>query len=179
MGILKYDHFQLCTAGYQVRFDMRISGDPLIIKAHDSHISAVKFSPDGQTLLSAGMDNLVKMWSVPGWELGGMLSGHEKSVNVLNLTADGNWLFTASSDRTVRKWNLKRGTELKQLDVKGNSALLSPDEGYLAVMDNPWLKIVNLEKLDEVERFKPFPKRTTAIAFSAQSPYSGSWWSGR
>lgn len=148
---------------------MKITGDPIIIKAHDSHIPAVKFSPDGKTLFSAGMDNLVKLWSVPDWEHIGTLSGHEKSVNVLNMTTDGNWLFTASSDKTVRKWNLKEGTELTQLDVKGKSALLSPDEGYLAVMDNPWLKIVNLEMDESVQRFKPFPKRTTAIAFSMES----------
>ena len=170
MGILKNDRIFFKT-GRQTRFDMRISGDPVIIKAHESHIPDVKFSPDGQTLLSAGMDYLVKLWSVPDWKLLGTLSGHEKSVNVLNLTSDGRWLYTASSDMTVRKWEIKTRTELKQLDVKGKSARLSPDEGYLAVMDNPWVKIISLDKEETIQRFKPFPKRTTALAFSAQSPY--------
>jgi len=147
---------------------MKITGDPLIIKAQDSHINHVKFSLDGRILFSAGMDNLVKLWSVPEWRHSGTLSGHEKSVNVLNLFSDGTRLLTASSDKTIRMWDLKTRCELRQLDVKGSTALLSPDEETLAIIDNPWLKIVNLENTTSVERFKPFQKRTTAIAFSAQ-----------
>lgn len=150
---------------------MKISGDPFIIKAHESHISDIKFSPDGQTLLSAGMDNVVKLWAVPDWGHIGTLSGHEKSVNVLNLCSDGAKLITASSDKTVRIWDLKEGREVRQLDVKGNTALLSPDESYLAVMNNPWLTLVNLKNSDSKERVKPFPKRTTAMGFSSQDQF--------
>jgi len=150
---------------------VKITGDPLIIKAHDSHINAIKFSPDGRILLSAGMDNLVKLWSVPDWKHTGTLSGHEKSVNVLNLFSDGTRLLTTSSDRTIRIWDLKTRCELQQLDIVGSTALLSPDEETLAIIDNPWMKIVNLENTASVERIKPFPKRTIAIAFSTQPQY--------
>jgi len=94
---------------------MKTLKSPITFIAHESHISDVKFSLDGQTLLTAGMDNYVKLWSVPDWTLTRVLSGHEKSVNNLNLTADGTRLITASSDKTIRIWNLDIGSQIRQL----------------------------------------------------------------
>ena len=146
---------------------MKSLKSPTTFIAHESHISDVKFSLDGQTLLTAGMDNYVKMWSVPDWALTRVLSGHKKSVNNLNLTADGTRVITASSDKTIRIWNLDIGSQIRQIvGVKGSRALLSPDDSCLAVVSNPWLTIVKLDEDDACERIKPFPKRTTALAFS-------------
>ncbi|MGB3904652.1 MAG: WD40 repeat domain-containing protein, partial [Anaerolineae bacterium] len=39
--------------------------EPTIIRAHSSHVSDVLFTPDCRTLVSAGMDNTVKLWAVP------------------------------------------------------------------------------------------------------------------
>ena len=63
--------------------------EPTVILAHIGHVSRVLFAPDSRSLLSAGMDNLVKAWSVPSWELLRTYAGHERSVNALALSADG------------------------------------------------------------------------------------------
>ena len=37
------------------------------IVAHSSHVAGVIFSPDSKTVLSCGMDALIKLWSVEDW----------------------------------------------------------------------------------------------------------------
>ncbi|HEY46483.1 MAG TPA: hypothetical protein G4O14_06845, partial [Anaerolineae bacterium] len=39
-----------------------------VILAHENHVMDVLFTSDSKTLLSAGMDNTIKLWSVPSWQ---------------------------------------------------------------------------------------------------------------
>jgi len=39
--------------------------EPTIFEAHSSYVLELLFTHDSQTLVSAGMDNAVKLWSVP------------------------------------------------------------------------------------------------------------------
>ena len=39
--------------------------EPTIFEAHSSYVLELLFTRDSQTLVSAGMDNVVKLWSVP------------------------------------------------------------------------------------------------------------------
>jgi WD40 repeat protein len=139
---------------------------PTVFQAHDSHINDLVFSPDGNFLLSAGMDNRVRLWSVPDWELSLELEGHQKSVNSLSLTARGERLVTASSDRTVREWSLEKGELHRQFAIKGSQARLSPDDRFVLAVDNPWVALMDYESGESRHRFKPFSKRTAAMAFS-------------
>ena len=139
---------------------------PIAFEAHESHINAVTFTPDGGWLLSAGMDNLVRVWSVGDWSPVKTLEGHQKSVNSLSVTSAGDRLITASSDRTVWEWDLAQGVCLRQLDVKGQAAALSPDDRFVAVVDNPRVHLVDAASGNALQQVKPFPKRTTASAFS-------------
>lgn len=59
-----------------------------IFQAHDGHVTQVLFSSDNTALLSAGMDNSVKIWSIVDWELTGVFEGHENSVNAVALNRD-------------------------------------------------------------------------------------------
>lgn len=136
------------------------------IKAHKSHIASVVFTPKSQFLLSAGMDNQVHIWTVGDWRLTKSLVGHENSVNSLSLTSDGQQVLTASTDRTVRFWDIGTGKQVQQFGFKGHTALLSPDDKLIAALDNPWLTLAEFPSGEVINRVKPFPKRTTAYAFS-------------
>jgi WD40 repeat protein len=39
--------------------------EPTIFKAHSSYVLGLLFTHDSRTLVSSGMDNVVKLWSVP------------------------------------------------------------------------------------------------------------------
>jgi len=125
-----------------MRIDENTLKAPITFRAHESYINDIKFSPDGQPIFSAGMDNVIKLWPVPDWACKGMLSGNEKSVNAQNLTSDGTRLITASSDKTIRVWEMEARSKRRQLDVNGNHALLSPDDRCLAVVINPQVNSV-------------------------------------
>ncbi|MBG0786834.1 MAG: WD40 repeat domain-containing protein, partial [Anaerolineaceae bacterium] len=134
--------------------------------AHKSHITSTVFTPDSQFMLSAGMDNQVHYWTVGDWQLAKSLVGHENSVNSISLTADGQRVLTASTDRTVRLWDFRTGKQVQQYGFKGHTALLSPDDKVIAALDNPWLTLADAASGEVINRTKPFPKRTTAYAFS-------------
>lgn len=144
---------------------MKQATEPFTFKAHTSHITDLAFTPDSRFLLSAGMDNLVHQWSVPDWSLVQTYAGHEKSVNSIRLTSDGNRFITASSDRSMLLWETGVGEPLSVLEPKGSSAWLSSSDRFIAANDKPWVTIMDLAKGLVLKRFKPFPKRTAALAF--------------
>ena len=71
-------------------------------EAHSSYVLNLLFTPDSKTLVSAGMDNLVKLWSAPSWELIRAFEGHANSVNSISLSPDGDTLASGSTDATVK-----------------------------------------------------------------------------
>lgn len=74
--------------------------------AHEGQVLDLLFTREGRSLISAGMDNVVKVWSVGDWVLSATLRGHEKSVNAIALSPDGHTLVSGSSDATVKLWSL-------------------------------------------------------------------------
>ncbi len=104
--------------------------EKLVLEAHESYALGVLFALDGQMLVSAGMDGLIKLWTVPEWQLVGTLQGHENSVNSLSLAPNGQTLASGSTDATVRLWTLPEGRLLHTLrDRKKtvSSVRISPD----------------------------------------------------
>ncbi len=75
------------------------------IAAHDSYVFGMQFTADSQTLISSGMDNTVKLWSVSGWSLAQSIDAHSHSVNSIALSPDERILVTGSSDKTVKLWS--------------------------------------------------------------------------
>lgn len=73
-------------------------------QAHDNYVIRVLFTRDGGTLVTAGMDNLIRLWSLSGWRLVRAFEGHENSVNAIVLTPDETRLVSASTDKRVRGW---------------------------------------------------------------------------
>lgn len=140
-------------------------------RAHESHINDIAFTSAGNHLLTAGMDNLVYRWSVPDWERTQIFSGHTKSVNSLSLARDDDFLVTASSDRSVRVWDLATAEEKRVLELRGTNISLSPGDRFLAAVDKDWLTLMDFQADKIISRFKPFPKRTTAIAFSPDANF--------
>lgn len=73
--------------------------------------SVVQFSPDG-TLLAAGTDATVHVWSTDTWEKLYSLEGHLEDVLHLSFSPDGSRIVTSSQDQTARVWDASTGAEL-------------------------------------------------------------------
>jgi WD40 repeat protein len=103
---------------------------PEVFQAHDNYVLGLRFTASGHRLVSAGMDNVVKVWSVPDWELEAVFAGHANSVNSISLSPDEQVLATGSTDATVRLWSFPAGEVLHTLQDRKKTVAavqVSPD----------------------------------------------------
>ncbi|MHC4401623.1 MAG: PEGA domain-containing protein [Planctomycetota bacterium] len=85
------------------------------LRGHESPVNWIEFSPDGRTLASAGADNTVRLWGVPGGKLHRVLDAHKDLLGVgcVAFSPDGNTLASCSGT-TVQLWDLKTGMPLTE-----------------------------------------------------------------
>ena len=102
------------------------------LAGHQGPIRVVQFSPDGQYLVSAGQDSVVRIWSKDG-KLRIELPGHQGNITSASFSLDGLLLATAGEDDTIRLWTVqgeeKRTWKADQDEVRSLS--FSPDGQYL------------------------------------------------
>jgi WD40 repeat protein len=82
------------------------------LAGHDTGVTALAFSPDGQTLATAGSDRTIKFWNLNDGSERATLKDGVGSVRSLSFSPDGTWLAYAGSDFTIRVWNLSRAEAL-------------------------------------------------------------------
>ncbi|WP_445174804.1 nSTAND1 domain-containing NTPase [Microcoleus sp.] len=71
---------------------------------------AVRFSPNGEKLVSASWDTAVGGWTVKIWSASGellkTLHGHSDSIRTVCFSSDNNFVASASWDGTVKVWTV-------------------------------------------------------------------------
>ncbi|NEQ76984.1 MAG: protein kinase [Okeania sp. SIO2C9] len=89
------------------------------LESHGDKVRTVAFSIDGQTLVSGGEDNSIKVWTLKtGGEprnLGGWMFSHSGWVQEIAFSSDGQTLVSGSNDGTVKVWNLGTGKLVRTL----------------------------------------------------------------
>ncbi len=89
--------------------------DLYVQTGHSGRIGSIAFSPDGQTLASAGMDSSIRLWStVSGREMN-TLRGHGRHLYSVAFSPDGKTLVSSSADFTIKLWDVATGRELTTL----------------------------------------------------------------
>jgi len=94
------------------------SGVAATLKGHQSTISRIAFTADGQTCISTSHDRTICLWDVRTWTLRQQLTGHESPVLALAISPRGDLAVTGDNGGTLRLWDVKSGRELTELDER-------------------------------------------------------------
>jgi len=93
-------------------WDLANPDTSLVFGGHKDGISMIAFSPDGDTLASASVDNTIKLWSLSRQCEIATLRGHREGVMGVAFSPDGKTLASASGDRSCKLWNLPTRREI-------------------------------------------------------------------
>ncbi len=70
-------------------------------------VYSVAISRDGQTLVSEGEDDSIRVWHVPTGQLTRTLVGHSGSVTSVAISQDGQTFVSGSTDGTIKVWGMQ------------------------------------------------------------------------
>jgi WD40 repeat protein len=96
-------------------YDSQTGREILALPGHGKAISGVAFSPNGQILASASVDDTVKVWDVPNAREILTLKGCSVAFS-----PDGRRIASGSLDRTVTVWDAHTGKQI--LTLKGHTS---------------------------------------------------------
>ena len=97
-----------CYDGFLRVHDARTGEELPCTNPHQDELNAVAWSPDGQTLATAGgqwdKPQPIKLWDTASGKLLRQLKGHKAEIKALACAADGR-LTSLSLDGTARIWD--------------------------------------------------------------------------
>ncbi len=150
---------------------------------HSAPITTVKFSPDGQFLISGSLDKTIKVWNLQTQQLQQTLKGHRYGVKTLQVSPYNDIVLSGSEGGEVILWNLQTGRVLDRLTWEQGkifSLALSPDGESFAVGS-----VASEIQVWEVYQFKPLfclkghTDAVRCVTFSPDGRYlasgSGDW----
>ena len=138
-----------------------------------SKVDRMLITPDNRTLVTAGSDHVLRLWSLATGAKLQSLNGHTGAVTTIQASPFEHLLVSGSKDKTVRLWDIESGVRLRTF--VGNKAAvtavaISPDtqtvvsgsqDGALRLWDR---------KTGQLLRSLAVPKaEITAIAFDQTS----------
>jgi WD40 repeat protein len=94
----------------------------------------MRFSADGQFLVTAGRDHTARVWEVETGKMLTELRGHTDWVTDADFSSDHRLVVTAGQDKSVRVWNTADGRQIAQFrDATGQvwAVAFSPDQRYI------------------------------------------------
>lgn len=124
------DIWNLATGGLRQSFS-----------AHNREATRVLVTPNGQQLITAGEDGIIRIWDLAaGLQTGSFspvqtITGHNSAILAIAISSDGKTLASGGWDGSVKLWDLATGS--LQQTLEGHSQLvgaiaISPDGKTLA-----------------------------------------------
>ena len=140
---------------------------------HDGWVSAIAFSPDGQTLASGSSDKTVKLWNGRSGECLQTLEGHGQRVKSVAFHPQGAIIASGSDDHTVKLWDGATGNCLQTLAGHTDwvlSVAFSPDGTLVASgSGDRTIKLWDVQTGNCVRTLEGHGDRVRSIAFSPLS----------
>jgi len=125
------------------------------LPGHQGDIRDLLLLKDGTTAITAGDDEVIRLWDLTTGAEIARLPGHQGTVNALALTLDEQLLISASTDRTIRFWDLDQRQEVSRIDnahaTPINAVVVSPvGQIFASASAGGDIKLWDLQTLAEV-----------------------------
>ncbi|HLZ18560.1 MAG TPA: caspase family protein [Smithellaceae bacterium] len=136
-----------------------ISGKGSDVHGAFTGVYDARFSPDGNTIASAGTDGTARLWNVVTGKEIKSLRGHDGNVTSVAFSPDGRFLASGGRDGAVRLWEVKSGKALRTLDNPHSDRSVSfvgysPDGKYIfARGEDEIVRLWSAENGQEIKRF--------------------------
>ncbi|MGC1242256.1 MAG: WD40 repeat domain-containing protein [Chryseosolibacter sp.] len=100
---------------------IRIFDESLALKhewqAHQNSVFTLRYTPDGETLLSGSRDARLKAWAVHRqYEKAAEVVAHLYAINHIEFSPDGKHFVTCSMDKSIKVWDASALKLLKVID---------------------------------------------------------------
>jgi WD40 repeat protein len=82
-------------------------------EGHTHHVLDVAWRADGKVLVSAGADNVLKVWDFDKGEQIRTIAGHTKQISRLSMVRTAPMVFSACGDAGLREWNIDNGGNVR------------------------------------------------------------------
>ena len=105
------------SADFSVKLWDTIKGTELHTFEHKHVVKSADFSPDGQTLITAGHEKVVRLFNLANPSAAPQLlsEGHSKALSHAWFNKDGTLFYTAGEDQDVKVWDRRTLAEVAKM----------------------------------------------------------------
>jgi WD40 repeat protein len=116
------------------------TGEKVVLKGHESWVHALRYSADGQQLVSGGCEGRLIWWSIAEAEPKPVrtIEAHAGWIRALDLSPDGTRLVSVGNDLVIRLWDMASGEKVAEWvghEKHIYSVLFHPDGQHLLTGD--------------------------------------------
>ena len=133
-------------------------------------LSSIVWTPDGNSLITGGVDKTVRLLNAADLKVAREFGGHTDAVTKVAVTKDATKVLAAGADKTVRAWTLANAAALPALTHPAAVRAIGFNADATRLVtgcDDNSIRIFDMATGKLIERFLDPTKPVTAVAFAA------------